>query len=96
MAENREWQKQTLRGRLGELDSLTTRQCMTKQACLKQDGMFIKLFMARASTLHERINYNKLGKIEHVNNLPGTFYSKSRASLRHARHSIIANGGMDG
>ena len=58
---------------------------MTKQAYLQKYGMFIKLFMARASTLHERINYNKLGKIEHVNNLPGTFYSKSRARLSHAR-----------
>ena len=31
-------------------------------------------------------NYNNLGKIEyHVKNLPGTFYSKRRARLRHAR-----------
>ena len=48
--------------------------------------MFMKLSMARANTLHERNNYNKLGKIEyHVNNLPEIFYSKSRARLRHAR-----------
>ena len=47
--------------------------------------MFMKLTMARASSQHERINYKNLGKIEyHVINLPGTFYSKSRARLRHA------------
>ena len=58
---------------------------MTKQAYLQQDGMFIKLTMARASQQHERINNNNLGKIEyHVNNLPEIFYSKSRARLRHA------------
>ena len=45
----------------------------------------MKLSMARASTQNESINYNKLGKIEyHVNNLPGIFYCKSRARLRHA------------
>ena len=59
---------------------------MTKKAYLQQDDIFMKLTMARANTLHERINYNNLGKIEyHVNNLPGIFYSKSRARLRHAR-----------
>ena len=59
---------------------------MTKQAYLKQDGMFMKLSMARASTQHVWINYNNLGKIEyHVNNLPGIFYSKIRARLRHSR-----------
>ena len=59
---------------------------MTKQAYLQQDGMFMKLTMARESSYHVWINYNNLGKIEyHVNNLPGTFYSKSRARLRHAR-----------
>ena len=48
--------------------------------------MFMKLTMAKASSKHERINYNKLGKIEKpVNNLSGTFYSKSRVRLRHAR-----------
>ena len=40
----------------------------------------------RASSYHVWINYNNLGKIEyHVNILPGTFYGKSRAKLRHAR-----------
>ena len=47
--------------------------------------MFMKLNMTRTSSYHARINYNNLGKIEyHVNNLPGIFYSKSRARLRHA------------
>ena len=49
---------------LCELDALTTKQCMTKQAYLQQDGKFMKLPMARASTQHVWINYNKLGKIE--------------------------------
>ena len=30
---------------LCELDARTTEQCMTKQAYLQQDGMFMKLFM---------------------------------------------------
>ena len=48
--------------------------------------MFMKLTMARVSSYHAWINYNNLDKIEyHVNNLPRTFYSKSRARLRHAR-----------
>ena len=59
---------------------------MTKQAYQQQDGMFMKLTMARTSPLHAWINYNNLGKIEyHVNILPGMFYSKNRARLRHAR-----------
>ncbi len=33
-------------GHVGELDALTTKQCMTKQAYLQQDGMFMKLSMA--------------------------------------------------
>ena len=46
----------------------------------------MKLTMVRASSYHVWINYNKLGNIEyHVNILPGTFYSKSRVRLRHAR-----------
>ena len=46
----------------------------------------MKLSMARSNTQHERIHYNNLGKIEyHVKNLPGIFYSKSRARLSHAR-----------
>ena len=58
---------------------------MTKQSYLRQDGMFTKLTMARASTWHVWINYNNLGKIEyHVNILPEIFYSKSRARLSHA------------
>ena len=58
---------------------------MTEQAYLQQDGMFMKLSMARANTWHAWNNYNKLGKIVyHVNNLPEIFYSKSRARLRHA------------
>ena len=32
---------------LCELDALTTEQCMTNQANLQQDGMFMKLSMAR-------------------------------------------------
>ena len=69
---------------LCELDSLIIKQCRTKQAYLQQDGMFMKLTMARASTYHEWINYNKLGKIAyHVKNLPEIFYSKSRARLSH-------------
>ena len=70
---------------LCELDALTTEQCMTNQAYLQQDGMFMKLSMARANTQHVWINYNKLGKNEyHVKNLPEVFYSKSRARLGHA------------
>ena len=49
---------------LCELDALTTEKFMTKQAYLQQDGMLMKLSMAREITFHERINYNKLGKIE--------------------------------
>ena len=46
----------------------------------------MKLTKARTISYHAWINYNNLGKIEyHVNNLPGIFYSKSRARLRHAR-----------
>ena len=70
---------------LCELDALTTEQCMTNQAYLQQDGIFMKLTMARTIAYHVWINYNKLGKIEyHVNNLPEIFYSKSRARLSHA------------
>ena len=58
---------------------------MTKQAYLQQDGMFMKLCMARTNTQHVLINYNKLGKNEyHVKNLPEIFDSKSRARLSHA------------
>src|SRR3954470_20727421 len=35
---------------IGELKSLTTRHCMTKQSYLQQDDMFMKLTMARASS----------------------------------------------
>ena len=70
---------------LCELDALTTEQCMTKQSYLQQDGMFMKLTMARKKAQHVWINYNKLGKIAyHVKNLPEIFYSKSRARLSHA------------
>ena len=42
--------------------------------------------MARTTTYHARINSNILGKIaKHVNNLPGSLYSKSRARLTQAR-----------
>ena len=48
--------------------------------------MAYKLYMARTTTYHAWINNNKLGKsAKHVNNLPGTFYSKSRARLTQAR-----------
>ena len=70
---------------LCELDALTTEQCMTNQAYLQQDGMFVELSMARTRAYHVWINYNKLGKIAyHVKNLPEIFYSKSRARLSHA------------
>ena len=70
---------------LCELDALTTEQCMTNKAYLQQDGMFMKLSMARTIAQHVWINYNKLGKIAyHVKNLPEIFYSKSRARLSHA------------
>ena len=50
---------------------------MTKQAYLQQDGMFMKLTMARTIAYHVWINNNKLGKIAyHVKNLPEIFYSK--------------------
>ena len=69
---------------LCELDALTTEQCMTNQAYLQQDGMFMKLSMARTIAQHVWINYNKLGKnAYHVKNLPEIFYSKSRARLSH-------------
>ena len=75
-----------LRRHLCELDSLITRKCMTKQAYLQQENMFMKLIMARESSQHAWITSNIHGKIEyHVNILSGTFYSKSRARLRHAR-----------
>ena len=71
---------------LCELDSLTTKQFMTKQAYLQQDGKFMKLSMARTKAQHVWINYNKLGKMAyHVKNLPEIFYSKSRARLSHAK-----------
>ena len=58
---------------------------MTNQAYLQQDGMFIKLTMARTIAQHVWINYNKLGKNAcHVKNLPEIFYSKGRARLSHA------------
>ena len=70
---------------VGEHDALTTGQCMTKKAYLQQDGMFMKLSMARTIAYHVWINYNKLGKIAYdVKNLPEIFYSKSRARLSHA------------
>ena len=70
---------------LWELDALTTEQCMTTQAYLQQDGMFMKLSIARTIAYHVWINYNKLGKNAcHVKNLPEIFYSKSRARLSHA------------
>ena len=34
---------------LCELEALTTEQCMTNQAYLQQDGMFMKLTMARTN-----------------------------------------------
>ena len=59
---------------------------MTKQTYLQQDGIFMKLTMARTKAQHVWINYKKLGKIAyHVKNLPEIFYSKSRARLSHAR-----------
>ena len=70
---------------LCELDALTTEQCTTNQAHLQQDGMFMKLTMAKVIAQHVWINYNKLGKIAyHVKNLPEIFYSKSRARMSHA------------
>ena len=70
---------------LCELDALTTEQFKTNQAYLQQDGMFMKLTMARTIAYHVWINYNKLGKIAYpVKNLPEIFYSKSRARLSHA------------
>ena len=70
---------------LCEPDALTTEPFMTKQAYLKQDGMIMKLSMARTKAQHEWINYNKLGKnAYHDKNLPEIFYSKSRARLSHA------------
>ena len=70
---------------LCELDALNTAKCMTNQAYLQQEGMFMKLTMTRTNAQHVWINYNKLGKNEyHVNNLPEIFYSKSRARLSHA------------
>ena len=58
---------------------------MTKKAYLQQDGMFIKLSMARSNTYHVWINYNEFGKIAYnVKNLPEIFYSKSRARLSDA------------
>ena len=55
---------------LCELYALTTEQCTTNQAHLQQDGMFMKLYMARTIAYHIWINYNKLGKNEyHVKNL---------------------------
>ena len=69
---------------LCELDALTTEQRMTNQAYLQQDGMFMKLSMARTNAYHVWINYNKLGKnAYHVKNLPEIIYSKSRARLSH-------------
>ena len=74
-----------IRTHVGELDALTTKQCMKTQACLQEQGMFIKLSMARAITQHVWINYNKLVKIAYyVKNLPKIFYTKSRARLSHA------------
>ena len=70
---------------LCELDALATEQCMTKQAYLQKDGVFMKLSMARKIIQHVWINYNKLGNIANlVKNLPEIFYSKSRARLSHA------------
>ncbi|MCH1933036.1 hypothetical protein L9G16_23110, partial [Shewanella sp. A25] len=55
---------------LCEPDSLTTEQCMTNQAYLRQDGLFMKLTMARTIAYHVWINHNKLGKnAYHVKNL---------------------------
>ena len=82
---------------LYELDALTTVQRMKNQAYLQQDGMFMKLTMARTIAYHVWVNYNKLGKIAyHVKNLPEIFYSKSRARLSHAMAYIIANKGRNG
>ena len=70
---------------VGELDAFTTEQFMTKQVYLQQEGMFMKLSMARTIAYHVWINYNTLGKnAYHVKNLPEIFYSKSRARLSHA------------
>ena len=71
---------------LCELDALTTKQCMTKKAYLQQDGMFMKLSMARTISQHVWINYNKLGKNalqlqlqnilrEHLQNMHGSLCS---------------------
>ena len=82
--------------RVGEHDELTKERFMSKLADLRQDGMFMKLYMARTIAQHVWINYNKLGKIAyHVKNLPEIFYSKSRARLSHAMHSIIAKNGRN-
>ena len=64
---------------------------MTNQAYLQQDGMSMKLSMARTIALHVWINYNKLGKnASHVKDLPEIFYSKSRERLSRAMYSKIA------
>ena len=39
-----------IRRHVGELDALTTKQFMTTQEYLQQDGMFMKLSMARENT----------------------------------------------
>ena len=70
---------------------------MTKLAYLQQDGIFMKISMARTRAYHAWVNYNKLGKIAYrVKNLPEIFYSKSRARLSHAMAYIIANKGRNG
>ena len=70
---------------LCELDAFTKQQCTTNQSHLQQDGMFMKLSMARTIGQHVWINYNKLGKIAyHVKNLSEIFYSRSRARLSHS------------
>ena len=58
---------------------------MTKQAYLQQDGMFMKLTTAKAKFIECMDQLQQPWKIEyHVKNLPGIFYSKSRARLRQA------------
>ena len=70
---------------------------MKNQAYLQQDGMFMKLTMAKTIAYHVWINYNKLGKnAYHVKNLPEIFYSKSTARLSHAMHSKVANNFRNG
>ena len=93
------WQAQTIIWRhLGELDALTTKQCMTKQSYLLQYGMFIKLSMVKYK-IHSMYGSTtiSLAKLHIMLRICQKYFiAKVEQYWVMLWHSINANKGMNG